>query len=330
MELEPFDPAAVSDVDWADCYALHSAAHREQGTEAPSLRAYVAARRSAPPSKRRRSWVARDAGRVVAKIDFWHEGGASAVFSLYVLPTHRQRGVARGLLEAASTATETEALDSVITGAITETGCNLCARFGGRLVQRGVYQRLAVDGADTALLERLRADGSRRSPRAEVLELEQLPDELADGYLALHRSVSASVAAQGALSIEPLTLEQRRATERALQRDGGRWLTLLIRDANGAFIAMTEALHDRERPGLLRQELTGVLPEHRGQGLAQWLKAELVLRARTRFPELTSITTHNLEHNAPMLAINRRIGFRPTAVQSTYSFPIDRLRTPLR
>ncbi|GGJ73704.1 GNAT family N-acetyltransferase [Deinococcus aquiradiocola] len=56
-------------------------------------------------------------------------------------------------------------------------------------------------------------------------------------------------------------------------------------------------------------EFTAVLPGARGQGLARALKLELVRRAQQA--GVTSMRTNNHAANAPMLAVNRRLGFRP-------------------
>ncbi|MFC4456670.1 GNAT family N-acetyltransferase [Deinococcus sonorensis] len=52
---------------------------------------------------------------------------------------------------------------------------------------------------------------------------------------------------------------------------------------------------------------TGVAPDARGLGLARALKVEAIRRARAA--GFTDMWTHNLSTNAPMLAVNRRLGF---------------------
>jgi GNAT superfamily N-acetyltransferase len=55
--------------------------------------------------------------------------------------------------------------------------------------------------------------------------------------------------------------------------------------------------------------MTGVLPAYRGRGFAQALKL-LALRCALRY-EATYIRTNNDSENAPMLAVNRKLGYRP-------------------
>jgi GNAT superfamily N-acetyltransferase len=54
---------------------------------------------------------------------------------------------------------------------------------------------------------------------------------------------------------------------------------------------------------------TGVLREYRGRGLAQALKLQTILLAKKE--GMRYIRTHNDSNNAPMLAINRKLGYKP-------------------
>ncbi len=63
--------------------------------------------------------------------------------------------------------------------------------------------------------------------------------------------------------------------------------------------------------------LTGVLPQYRGLGIALALKLRAISAARARGCPL--ILTENHEDNAPMRAINRKLGFVPDAPGVSYS-----------
>ena len=54
---------------------------------------------------------------------------------------------------------------------------------------------------------------------------------------------------------------------------------------------------------------TGVLRDYRGRGLAQALKLQTILLAKRE--GMRYIRTHNDSNNAPMLAINRKLGYKP-------------------
>jgi RimJ/RimL family protein N-acetyltransferase len=61
---------------------------------------------------------------------------------------------------------------------------------------------------------------------------------------------------------------------------------------------------------------TGTMRAHRGRGLASAVKlASIEWAARNGIVQLA---TRNDETNAPMLAINRRLGYRPAARRVEY------------
>jgi GNAT superfamily N-acetyltransferase len=54
---------------------------------------------------------------------------------------------------------------------------------------------------------------------------------------------------------------------------------------------------------------TGVLREYRGRGLAQALKLQTILLAKRE--GMRYVRTHNDSNNVPMLAVNRKLGYKP-------------------
>jgi RimJ/RimL family protein N-acetyltransferase len=58
------------------------------------------------------------------------------------------------------------------------------------------------------------------------------------------------------------------------------------------------------------QHSTVVLPGHRRRGLGTAVKLALAARLRAARPDLTTVTTTVSAANAPMLALNERVGYR--------------------
>ena len=77
----------------------------------------------------------------------------------------------------------------------------------------------------------------------------------------------------------------------------------------GQVAAMTELYTDGVDPTKLHTGLTGARREHRRRGLALALKLAALGVARER--GTASVWTGNATTNAPMLALNTRLGFRP-------------------
>jgi GNAT superfamily N-acetyltransferase len=87
-----------------------------------------------------------------------------------------------------------------------------------------------------------------------------------------------------------------RADTQILASQGDRWVGIA---AIGMYAADKHAYN----------AFTGVLREYRGRGLAQALKLQTILLARRE--GMRYVRTHNDSKNGPMLAINRKLGYKP-------------------
>lgn len=85
------------------------------------------------------------------------------------------------------------------------------------------------------------------------------------------------------------------------------WLILALAP-DGAWLGTTAMIRFRTRP-VLYNELTAVIPEARGRGLALPLKLQAIARAQAEGYAL--MRTNNLSTNAPMLRVNHQLGFVP-------------------
>lgn len=59
-------------------------------------------------------------------------------------------------------------------------------------------------------------------------------------------------------------------------------------------------------------------PEHRGRSLGLHVKLANLALARELHPGMRCTDTYNAESNAPMIAINEAIGFRPVDLLREY------------
>lgn len=168
----------------------------------------------------------------------------------------------------------------------------------GQVIQECV---LDLANADAAAFEpaeaELRRQGIRFAPLAELA-----PDEAF--MLALHAVWSIS----GGGTADLAELERRHAGWRDEVIDGPglsretHWVAL----AEGKPAGMT--FLRRLTPEAAENDFTGVLPSHRGRGLAGVLKAQAVRWGREQ--GLETFHTSSLLENAPMWALNTRLGYR--------------------
>ncbi|MFI6824385.1 GNAT family N-acetyltransferase [Micromonospora sp. NPDC050187] len=79
-------------------------------------------------------------------------------------------------------------------------------------------------------------------------------------------------------------------------------------EVDGELVAFSLVKRDGDR---IWSDMTATLPAYRGRGLARLAKLAALHRARTA--GATHAYTSNDEANAPMLAVNTRLGYRPVA-----------------
>ena len=85
--------------------------------------------------------------------------------------------------------------------------------------------------------------------------------------------------------------------------------------ADGIVVASTFLFADRDT-GRAMNGGTGVIPACRGRGLGLLVKQHSLARAAAA--GITLVTTQNDDTNAPMLAINRKLGYRQRSVGCTW------------
>ena len=90
---------------------------------------------------------------------------------------------------------------------------------------------------------------------------------------------------------------------------------VLAENADGDWVGMS-VLGFQEHTTIGWTNITGVAREYRGQGVALALKVKALETAKAR--GCTLILTENHEDNAPMRAINKKLGFTPDAPGVTY------------
>ncbi|MFC4426615.1 GNAT family N-acetyltransferase [Deinococcus navajonensis] len=190
-----------------------------------------------------------------------------------------------------------------------------CRGFVGD--KRYFTSALEVAGFDEApyqgLLERLAQQGIQIRSLADLRGV-GLP-ELETRLHALMNDVRADVP-----RAEPATPLSFQVFKEAVLGDPGLLPTAyLVAEHQGQFVGQT-VLFRSEASGDLMTGLTGVTRAWRGQGVATALKVRAILAAR----ELgaTLIRTDNASDNAPMLAINDRLGFvrNPASVSYMLQF----------
>jgi len=261
---------------------------------------------TSPPEARRRWWCAEDAATIVGwvsvglVVDTSEEGVVWV--ALLVDAAHRGRGIGTALAERAEEHARSIGGRKLLCWSRSDDASATFARSHG-FVQMATHDILTVDPSTV--------EAPDPPPGVELLPFAAFEDDPSPLH---HVDTVTMLDEPGEVSIDELSLE--------------RWLEnywshpLLDRDASfvatvdGVPAAITWLQTDRER-GTGSNNGTGTLREHRGRGLATLAKRASLSRAGAL--GITRVYTGNDVTNAPMLAINRRLGYAPCTTMFNWS-----------
>lgn len=215
-----------------------------------------------------------------------------------VLPEQRRRGVGTALLAALSAHARALDCDSLI-GRLLEGDADARA-----FAEHRGFTVLSRECPVALDLRRLGDEPQRLPDGVELASLAERPDLVRAAYDVHATALRDVPVGSEAPTARPFD-EWRASTVDAPDALPGLSLVALVGDEVVGWSGL-EATAD---PEVAENELTGVLRPWRGRGIATALKREQALRARRA--GLARIETTNDEANAPMRAVNARLGFQP-------------------
>jgi RimJ/RimL family protein N-acetyltransferase len=257
----------------------------------------------APPDARRTWWAGRDGDTLVAwaSAGVDHETSArSGYVNVSVLPSHRSRGIGTTLLERALAHLEDS---SRFQSSADEAGRSFAERHGFRHTHTRRISGVDPRTVDTGELD---SAGTQIASLREVgpeqtftVDAESVLDEPGDDVI-------------DAVEYEQWVRDYWEHPD--LDFDISRAAIV-----DGKAVAITYVMVDPESRRAFGA-YTGTLRAYRGRGLARL--AKLGVMRRLAELDITLALTENDETNAPMLAINERLGYRP--IESRFSYVLDR------
>lgn len=239
-----------------------------------------------------------------------------AEFWLNVHPDHRRRGVGSALLDVAERAARDEGRD--VAGCFSEVAVghdDAAARFAARHGYAAAQVELRSDldlPMRPSAVGAVGAEAQVHSAGYETLtSWDGLPDEWLDDRARLSQRMSTDVPLGGiAYGEERWDAERvRRAFERA-KAQGRRVVETVAREKrSGTLVAYSTLCVAEHTRHIAYQWDTLVLREHRGHRLGMLVKLANLQALTAELPGVRRIVTFNAEENAPMLRVNRAMGF---------------------
>ena len=250
----------------------------------------------------------------------------------YVLPGERRRGVGASWLPVILELMDRHGCTVVGMGAEDEPGHAFLKWAGAEAKFSGAENRLRIADVDWAMLERWVKEGQARSPLTKL--------EVHDGILP--ESMWAEFAPQLSTMLNTIPWEGLDHGEIVVTPDHMKYYnerlaagretphTVLTREPDGTMSSVTDVTWAPYRSTIVNQQFTGVLPSARGRGLGKWIKAAMLLHLRELYPDIQWVSTDNAGSNAPMLAINKKIGFRQYRAGREYQMTRDQVAARIR
>lgn len=172
-------------------------------------------------------------------------------------------------------------------------------------------------GSLDPMLAHLEAEAAAHAGGYDVLTWwDAIPDAWLDQRALLSARMSTD-APLGEVDLQEEVWDAERVQEtfRVARAQGRRVVeTVAVHRGSGQAVAFTDLSIPDHTPELAYQRDTLVLAEHRGHRLGQLVKAANLREVRERLPAVSRVVTWNAEVNAPMLRVNRAMGFRVVGV----------------
>jgi len=245
-----------------------------------------------------------------------------------VLPEFRRRGLGRLLLRRIADHARHERRSLMI------MECNDRVPAGGAFLERIGGRRGLEEPINQLRLAELNRDLIQRWMESQaalaadfVMGLWDVPypeeqlQALADLYQVVANDQPRDALNMEDINYSPAMMHQFDAAQRA----GGdqRWSLYVTRRSDGLLAGISEVFWNPNRPAILWQGLTGVLPDHRNRGLGRWMKAAMLTKILRERPEVQFIRSGNATSNAPMLKINRALGFKQLIAWVIWQVKLD-------
>jgi GNAT superfamily N-acetyltransferase len=338
---EPIDVRAAQDHEYAALGAFADRLRAERQPDDPPipLAERVAGYRNMPSFGAQDTWVLwapdRSALLAVATLGrlLTEENAHLAQMGIEVLPEWRRQGLGRRLLAELVGAAEGYE-KRLLLGATVDrvpAGEAFMVRLGAAKGMEAHTNQLKMADLDMDLVRRwIEAAAERARDFKLGLWVGPYPEEDLAAIARLHDVMND--APLGDLEVEDMRFspEQLRQIEQAVfSRGARRWVMYVREIATGRFAGYTEVVWHPDRPEILQQGDTGVLPEYRGHGLGKWLKAAMLAKVAAELPDVRLVRTGNADSNAAMLRINNDLGFQSYMAQAFWQVETTRVRAYL-
>ena len=261
------------------------------------------------PFSRRIAWLATRSdgtpvGSAFLRLDSRRTHAHLADFELTVHPAERRQGIGSTLLRAVAAGAQDHDVRTVVADVeVASAGDRFLQHHGFEIGLTLIYARL---------------DLARPTPDVPAVAGYRLvswegvvPDELLQTFTDARAGMADAPSGTVPAPVDVWDEERTRHTARVIEQRGEHLSVVAVLDGSGRMAGFTEVVVPGDGKGDGQLYGTAVLPEHRGRGLALWMKASQIHQVRQRFPDLDGLVTDTVDTNVAMRRTNERLGYRP-------------------
>ncbi|MGH2349188.1 MAG: GNAT family N-acetyltransferase [bacterium] len=340
MRLEYLaDIREASDDQLMALNALTNETRRERFPDDPpvSLEEDMRRWRNIPEVVRVAEWLAWDDGGLVAEahseILMTDENRHLLEFGIFVTEERRRQGIGRMLLAGVAEhgARENRPLLITFTFGNVPAGEAFMRRVGAQVGLETHTNQLDLNDLNRDLLPLWQQRAAERASEFDlVLWTNGYPDDALDQLVQVWESMNR--APRGTLQMEDFhwTVDHVRDFAASDRKRGNEVWSIVVRErATGNLAGFTEVSWHPNRPEIVHQRGTGVLSQYQNLGLGRWMKAAMLEKILRERPQVRRVRTGNADSNAPMLKINRELGFKPYISHSIWQVELPQVEAYL-
>ncbi len=341
-KFEIFSPKDASDVLWDKYYSHHIAIHQEifPDDPLPSKEMIVKSILNTDPNYDVYRWIVlnSDNNTIIGsgKLEFHntsspaYEANKTNTFTeLSVRKEYRRKGIGSGLVKFMLSKAQEEGKKIFQSWGLLGLSSGFFEYYGGVIASKEEESRLKISEIDWEMIEEWRKEGPQRATNVTLDRFIDVSDKDITEFCEIYTELLNQIPKEDIEWEAKVTPKDRRALEKRRHKIGIIWTTILSREVDGIISGLTETIYYPDQPTIIFQGLTGVKAKYRGRGLGKWLKAEMLHHIKENLPEVDTIATDFAFINEPMIAINRRMGFKPSNTWLGYKFKISRLLSTL-
>src|SRR4051812_7651002 len=302
MEIRELDPRTAPEADLRTIHGIEAICSPEQPFRSEELS--LALYRVWSDSERR-WWLAGDAGAAVLMTT----PPSFNYVQVLVRPEARRQGIGTALLAEVAASARAQGIPSFFAHHFDEAGAAFARRAGAIDDQRDVHSEVRLREAD--LPEPPLPDGWRLLTWTGAA-----PEELVESY-ARARAAIDDAPTPGDMTMTPIDVDWVRRMEATPVARGRVSRVTVAVDASGVVGSFPDLRLSPPPSTVATTDDTATIAEARGLGLAYAVKVESLRQLRRARPDVEVVRTVNAEHNAAMRAVNAKVGFVPTVIETT-------------